>query len=156
MDTERLKNTVIEHWSQFGPNTLVKVMPIGRKPAVSIPVGYCSSVKYVAGRTPAAIENIMGFRLGSKLAAGAEIYVVWPLPTSDQFDLRGYTHTPEGIPTDKKVPHPDYPPGLGAPQWDLARVEQAKHLKWLSTVLPGQEFRCNLASLTQNAMASMR
>jgi hypothetical protein len=96
-------------------NSLVKVSPKGRSPNYALNIGYCTTFKYVVGRTPAEMEAVVGLRTGSKLATGASIFLVRPLPGPAQFRLSGYTPTPEGISTALQTPHPDYPPGLGAP-----------------------------------------
>ncbi|WP_132255609.1 hypothetical protein [Methylobacterium segetis] len=141
LSADKLQDMAIEVWKRGGLDALVKVSPFGEKPDPSRTIGYCTTFKYVVGRTPAQMEEIVGIKVGSKLSNGAEIFAVSPLPNRGSFDLKGYTQCPGGVPTDSPayVSHPVYPPGLGAPQWDLARVPQS-HLIWLATVRPGATF----------------
>ncbi|MDP4024916.1 hypothetical protein Q8W71_19990 [Methylobacterium sp. NEAU 140] len=141
-DQGRLAALAQAVWRRGGLDTLVKVAPFGTVPDPARPIGYCTTLKYVVGRTPAQMEGIVGLADDSKLRAGAEIFTVAPLPAPGEFDLRGYTQCPGGVPTDAPgyVAHPIYPPGLGAPQWDLARVPQSQ-LVWLASVPRGQTFR---------------
>lgn len=139
LNEQKLKQNAISVWRQGGENSPVKVLGHGTEPDSHRPIGYCTTLKYVAGRTPEEIERIVGLRSGTKLGSGADIYLVQPLPSPGQFALRGYTQTPEGKSTDEKAPHADYPPGQGVPQWELIGLTQ-QNLKLLGTVLPGQRF----------------
>jgi hypothetical protein len=145
LDEHRLKQMAISLWHQGGMNSLVKVSPRGRSPN-DLNIGYCTTFKYVVGRTPAEMEAIVGFRIGSKLVEGAAIFLVRPLPGPAQFRLSGYTQTPEGISTAIKAPHTDYPPGLGVPQWELVGHSQ-KALLPLAEVKPGEKFAYPVARL---------
>lgn len=135
-------------WRQGGMDTLVKVMPKGTKPAPDRAAGYCTSFKFVVGRTPSEMEAVLGFAPGTRLALGAEIYLVRPLPTATQFELRAYTHLPGGVATDDPAyrPHPDYVPGYGAPQWELTSYPQSG-LRHIGTANPGQRFSYPVANL---------
>lgn len=146
LDEPRIKATLIAMWRKGGGDTLVKVTPFGLKPG-DWPVGYCTTIKYIVGRTPAEMEQAVGFASNTKLAQGAEIFLVRPLPMAAQFELRGYSHTPEGISTSVKTPDPRYPPGLGVPQWNLVGCKQADHLVPLMSLPVGQPFRYVLARL---------
>ena len=149
-DIPKLKTQVTSMWRQGGENTLVKVMPKGQHPDDARMTGYCTTIKYVAGRTPAQMEDILGFRQGTKLAGGAAIFLVSPLPAPDQFAFRSYSTLPAGVAQiDGKVLDKDYPPGLGAPQWELDRYPQSG-LHWLQTVLPGETFVIRYAVLPAN------
>lgn len=146
LDVARLKALAMEVWRRGGDDTLVKVMAFGARPQPALKIRYCSTIKYVLGRRPAEMERILGFAPGSKLSGGAEVFFVSPLPTIEEFDLRGYSHLPEGRSVgDDYRPHPAYPPGLGAPQWELS-VSQAQ-LHHLATVGPNETFRYRVASL---------
>ena len=147
-DQCRLAALAMSVWKRGGLDTLVKVASFGTVPDAARPVGYCTTLKYLVGRTPAEMEPIIGLAEGSKLLAGAEIFRVAPLPEAGTFELRGYTQCPGGIPTDAPgyVAHPIYPPGLGVPQWDLARVPQSR-LVWLARVPRGQPFRYEVRRL---------
>ena len=98
LDTAKLKSIAISLWKRGGMDTLVKVAPKGTKPNPALTVGYCTTFKYVAGRTAAEIEEIVGLSRGTKLASGADIFVVDPLPQPSQFELRGYSQCPAGWP----------------------------------------------------------
>jgi hypothetical protein len=146
LDEQRLKQMAISLWRQGGMDSLVKVAPRGRSPNDVLNIGYCTTFKYVVGRTPAEMEAVVGLRIGSKLAGGASIFLVRPLPAPTQFRLSGYTQTPEGISTAIKTAHPDYPPGLGAPQWELVGHSQ-QALSLLAEVTPGQKFAYPVVNL---------
>jgi len=148
LDIAKLKAMAISLWKRGGVDTLVKVTPRGTTPNPSFTAGYCTTFKYIAGRTPAEMEDIVGLAKGSKLAGGADIFVVDPLPTASQFELRGYTQTPAGVATNTPgyIPHPGYPPGLGAPQWELSGYPQSG-LKRIASVLPGQRFSYQASTL---------
>ena len=146
LDESRVKRSLIEMWRKGGGDALVKVLPSELAPDPSRPIGYCTQLKFVVGRTPLEMERAVGFRDNTKLASGAAIYLVTPLPWEHQFEYRGYSHTPEGIPTNVKSAHPDYPPGLGVPQWQLSRHMQSA-LRPLATVGPGETFRFMINSI---------
>ncbi|MDO7843359.1 hypothetical protein [Sphingomonas immobilis] len=146
LDEARVKAGLIQMWSAGGMDALVKVMPIDMAPSGGRAIGYCTSYKFIIGRTPAEMENIVGLRSGSKLLNGAAVYAVRPLPTAAQFMYRGHSNTPEGISTTIKPAHPDYPPGLGAPQWEVFGLTQDK-LVLLAAVPAGQTFRYPVAAL---------
>lgn len=116
-----LAPTVIALWKKGGGDSLVKVAPLGTVPDSRRPIGYCTTLKFVVGRTPAEMERILGLAPESKLGAGADIFKVAPLPRADEFEMKGYSQCPDGLPVDPEagVTHPLYPPGLGAPQWRL-------------------------------------
>ncbi len=138
MDIDKLKQQVLASWHDGGMETLVKVMPLGSTPDNTRPIGYCTKFKYIAGRTAREIEGIVGFAADTKLVHGAEVFTVTPLPKAHQFELRGYSNTPAGVSTSDPlyVPHALYPPGYGAPQWDLCFYDQS-HLLHLLTLGPG-------------------
>jgi len=109
-------------------------------------VGSCTSLKYIIGRTPEEMGRLVGLR--TKLALGASVYVVRPLPGPAEFNLRGYTQTPGGVATSdpKYVADPEYPPGEGVPEWHLSAVLQSR-LVLLADVSPGIKFHFNVAAL---------
>ena len=154
LDIAKLKEIAMSVWRQGEGSTLVKVTPKGFRPDPSRSAGYCTTIKYVLGRTPAEMEETLGFRKESKLAEGAEIFRVTPPPSAAQLELRGYSQTPEGISTAIKTPHADYPPGLGVPQWELKNYPQSG-LVWLATVERGQRFVYDVGLLAQAAPAFM-
>ncbi|HKM73406.1 MAG TPA: hypothetical protein VJX94_25655 [Stellaceae bacterium] len=142
-DARKLKAMAIEFWKRGGLDTLVKVCPLGTTPDPGRRTGYCTTFKFIVGRTPLEIEEIVGLARGSKLTIGADIFVVDPLPMPPQFELRGYSQCPAGIPTNA---HPGYPPGLGAPQWELSGYPQSG-LKLIASVPAGQRFTYQAARL---------
>jgi hypothetical protein len=148
LDAGKLKDMAISMWKRGGMDTLVKVAPKGMTPNPTYSVGYCTTFKYIVGRTPIEIEEIVGLARGSKLLGGADIFVVDPLPQQNQFELRGYSQCPAGLATNTPgyIPHPGYPPGLGAPQWELKGYPQ-NGLKWIASVAPGQQFTYQAALL---------
>ncbi len=149
----RQKNRIIDMWRQGGGDTLVKVMAKGRVADPGRAVGYCTTVKYLAGRTPVQMEKIVGFEEGTILKDGAELFQVWPLPAPDQFLFRGYSYLPAGVPQiDGQVIDTRYPPGSGAPQWELKTYPQSG-LRWLRTILPSQILVISYADLKPNAPA---
>lgn len=148
LDELKLKTMAIRSWREGGMETLVKVMAKGTLANPRYPIGFCTKFKYIAARTPSEIEEIVGFRRDSKLVHGAEIFVVDPLPKEHEFTLCGYSQTPAGMSTSHKdyVAHPLYPPGEGAPQWDLCYYDQS-HLIHILTLEPGVKLRYMSASL---------
>jgi hypothetical protein len=147
IDMPRAKRGLIDMWQQGQGDTLVKVMPHGIMPDADRAVGYCTTIKYLISATPRDMEDRLGFRADSKLALGADIYLVDPLPAPNQFEPKGYSQLPDGVPqVNGRVLNPDYPPGRGVPQWELHDYPQsALHL--LASVLPGQTFRYMYADL---------
>jgi len=147
LDIPRLKAMVIALWRRGGGDTLVKASPIGMVPNAGFSIGYCTSIKYLIGRTPPEIEEAVGLARGSKLAVGADIFVVDPLPLPGQFEMRGYSQTPAGIPVTPATPYnPAYPPGLGLPQWELTRYPQSG-MRRIASVLAGQRFTFPVSTL---------
>jgi hypothetical protein len=92
--------------ARFGPQGVS-----GRVVAVS---GYLTSEKFVRGRSLDQVEKILGLVPG-ELKSGAVVLKLNSVPRPDQFELRGYTQTPAG----HVYTGGDYPPGLGANQWEL-------------------------------------
>jgi hypothetical protein len=121
LDEAKLKSLVIEVWNEQHP-TLVKVVSAERGPSTAVG-GYITNEKFVLGRTPAEMERILGLTLG-ELGDGAHVMRLNRLPTSEEFELRGYTNTPAGQTYIEGVSDPRYPPGLGAPQWQLKKGVQ--------------------------------
>jgi hypothetical protein len=146
LDVAKIKAIVISHWRTGRMNTLLKVMPTTLRPDPARMIGSCISFKYVVGRTPEEMGLLVGLK--TKLLSGASIYYIKPLPNAAEFELRGYTQTPGGIATDdpKYVPHPEYPPGMGVPEWHLSRVPQSR-LVHLADVPPGSRFKFAAAAL---------
>ena len=114
LDEQRLKQMAISLWRRGGMDSLVKVAPRGRSPNDVLNIGYCTTFKYVVGRTPAEMEAVVGLRIGSKLAGGASIFLVRPLPGPDTIPFERLYADAGRNSTAIKTAHPDYPPGLGS------------------------------------------
>lgn len=80
-------------------------------------------------------ESILGLPIG-ELAAGAYLYELMRLPTSAEFELKGYSQCPDGKPWEAGS---KYPPGLGAAQW---RVQRNTYIasRLAAIVEPGRKF----------------
>ena len=155
LDVEKLKRDVIVMWRSGRGNTLVKVLPKGAVASDDRMVGCCTTLGYVVGRTPEEMERILGFKSRTKLKNGAEIFRVDPLPSAEQFELRAYSYLPAGVPqVNGRVLNEAYPPGEGAPQWELANYPQSG-LRWLTAVQPGQRFTCHYDGLPRQLTVFM-
>jgi hypothetical protein len=146
LDEARVKQSLIEMWRKGGWDALVKVLPSALAPDSSRPIGYCTQLKFLVGRTPLEMERAVGLRDNSKLVHGAAIYLVTPLPKPHQFEFRGYSQLPGGIPTNLKPAHPDYPPGRGVPQWELTKHMQSA-LRLVASVPAGETFRFTVTQI---------
>jgi hypothetical protein len=141
IDEARVKKTIIEMWARGGGDTPIKIMSAGLVPRDDLDAGFITQLKFLRGRTPAQMEDIVGFRAGTKLRNGVDIYKLSVLPRPDQFMFRGYSYLSGGISSSEKPFHPDYPPGLGCPQWELIHYPQTR-LVLLQSVPDGQVFHC--------------
>ena len=108
------KRLALAYWRESHLNRPVKITALARDPQFWAE-GFITCYKFVGGRTLAEAEKILGLKSG-ELAAGAYLHEFLALPTEDQFELKGYTQTPDGR---NWTPRSDYPPGLGAPQWRI-------------------------------------
>ena len=66
-----LAPTIIALWKKRGPDTLVKVAPLGTVPDPNLPVGYCTTLKFIVGRTPSQMEAVLGARAGQQVRGGS-------------------------------------------------------------------------------------
>lgn len=107
-----LKREAIAYWEAHPLNRPVKVTSIVRDPMFWTE-GFITCYKFVAGRTLAEAEKILGLPSG-ELAAGAYFYEFMRLPTAAEFELKGYSQCPDGKPW---TVDSNYPSGLGAAQW---------------------------------------
>jgi hypothetical protein len=119
LDESKLKALAIQKWSTGGSNGLVKIVSSERGPLSDVG-GYITQEKYIMGKTPAEMEKLLGLPAG-ELKNGANAMRLNRLPTASEFELRGYTNTPNGQPY---VTGEAYPPGLGVPQWQISRGVQ--------------------------------
>jgi hypothetical protein len=97
-------------------NGLVKVVSKERGAAGRVR-GYVTMRKFVEGRTPAELEKMLGFD-GGTFKDGVYVMTVEP-PPIDGFELKGYSNTPGGEPFVPGISDERWPPGAGAPQWNL-------------------------------------
>jgi hypothetical protein len=82
LDTAKLKAMAISMWKRGELDTLVRVAPRGMIPNPAYTAGYRTTFKYIVGRSPAEIEEIVGLAKGSKLVGGADVFIVNPLPST--------------------------------------------------------------------------
>jgi hypothetical protein len=121
----------MEYWGKSARNRLAKVISISREPA-STTSGFVTCIKFVSGQTLVDTERILGLKNG-ELANGAHLLELQELPTADQFELKGYTQTPDGKVWESTS---DYPVGRGAPQWRILPSFPLR-CRLLATVKPG-------------------
>jgi RHS repeat-associated protein len=119
----KLKELVVKNLSSKPSDRPVKVVPkgMGQKIFEQGEVrGYFTQDKFLRGKTPAEMEKILGLKPGT-LRDGAEVITLGEIPKPNQFEFI----VPEGRPTGTPAGYtnvpgaPDYPVGLGAPQWYL-------------------------------------
>jgi hypothetical protein len=143
LNVGKLKSLVIEKWSSAPELWPVKVLSMtrtleleqkqgsGKLDAVG---GYFTCLRAINGRTPAEMEQILGFVDGT-FSSGVSVWRLEKLPAASDFELRGYTQTPggetfDGIVLRRSDQHrPQYltsdgtpvkfPPGGGVEQWEL-------------------------------------
>lgn len=143
LDVRKLKALVIEKW-QSGPEYWpAKVMAATRAAELEGKLGkklgsvggYITCLRNVCGKTPAQMEDLLGFQKGA-FGSGVVLWKLDRLPKPEEFELRGYTYLPGGERFDGAVvrrsnlPRPQYfekdgtpskfPPGLGVEQWELS------------------------------------
>jgi hypothetical protein len=161
-DIPKLKALVREKWLSAPECWPVKVLSIARtiqlekqggRPLDRVG-GYITCIRAVRFKTPQHMEDILGFAPGS-FASGVAVWKLKFLPAPAQFELRGYTQTPQGKNFDgivlrrsdrdrpqyfsrDGVPSP-YPPGLGVEQWEIKKDLLLPAVE-LDRVLPGTRF----------------
>ena len=111
-----MKRQVIAYWQQEPLNRPVKITSLLREPMLWTD-GYITCYKFVAGRTLADVERLLGLP-ASELGGGAYLYEFMRLPAAPEFELRGYSQCPDG---NEWKPDSKYPAGLGVPQWQVGR-----------------------------------
>lgn len=151
---ERRKLNAMEVWAQGGMKVLAKAMDVNLAPSADRHIGFCTSLGWLRGLTPAEMEYQVGLRIGSKLAQGAAVYLVTGTLTTRDFNLHGYTQTPGGLDTSSPEyqawsdkDKADYPPGPGVPQWNI-RVSQSR-LRLIKKVAPGEKFMLSKSEIEQ-------
>jgi hypothetical protein len=143
LNVPKLKSLVIEQWQSDPRYWPVKVLSISRTLELEHQLGrklnavggYFTCMKNVRVRTPAELEDILGFQNGT-FSSGVSIWRLNVLPGPADFELRGYTQTPGGKSFDgivvrrSDLSRPQFlekdgtpvkfPPGLAVEQWELA------------------------------------
>ncbi len=137
---ETLKREV---WSLRGPNQIVKVLPLGGNPAVSLG-GYITIGFFLIGMTPLEIERALGLP-PCYLANGARIYRFTRLPVLHEYEYELTTNYPGGLAYNPTYSNPAYPPGSRfIHQW---RIKHNSHIPVDSInfldLHPGQPFPYN-------------
>jgi len=116
LNQDVLKRNAIAYWQLSPRNKPVKLTSLARAP-MFWSEGYITCHKFIAGRSLAEAERILGLRPG-ELSGGAYLYEFLRLPTAEEFDTRGYTQTPGGQPWHASG---QYPVGAGASQWEVRK-----------------------------------
>lgn len=88
------KRLAICYWQQSRMNRLVKVTSLSR-PLMFWSEGFVTCYKFIAGRTLDEAERILGLKSG-ELSEGAYLHELLALPNEAQFELKGYSQTPDG------------------------------------------------------------
>jgi hypothetical protein len=113
LNEQRLKEMAIRTWVESPDKRPVKVVKLTS--AFDPVKGYFTTHQAIAGQTPAEMEQTLGLKTGT-LAGGAVVQELARLPKASEFELRGYTQTPEG-----RAPVPGgWPAGTGVPQWRVS------------------------------------
>ena len=125
-----------EPWALYGPNRVVKVVPLGR-PLAAVAAGYVCLEKSLVGKTPQDIETSLGIKFRS-LKFGCRIYRLTRLPTITDFDYELTADRPDGLAFNQVMHSGMYPPGDSAiHQWRLRIDIPAAHL---ADLMPGQKY----------------
>jgi hypothetical protein len=133
----------IEQWKRDKAR-LVKVTestrPIRTRDGKPVCTGYFTEEIWVFGKTPAELERQLGMPAGA-YRDGVKIWHITQFPNVDEFDIRAYTHLPDGKPY-RPNPDPsktDYPPGLGANQYAIL-PPHALDCELIIMLAPGQTY----------------
>jgi hypothetical protein len=139
--TATLQKIAFGKMTASGGDSLIKVVATGGKGQARVDsggtaAGYVVQEKFVAGRTPEQIAQILGV---TELAGGVTVYRLdLSKMQADMLQLRSYTNRPDG--RSQYGPGQDpvgYPVGLGAPQWKLLKGVPATPL---GSAAPGEKF----------------
>ena len=157
----KLKQLVIEKW-QSGPElwpvkaiSLMRLGELQSKNDGQVNVGgYFTCLRAVRGRTPEEMADLLGFAR-DYLCSGVAILKFVRLPEPEEFELKGYSQTPEGKPFDGFVlrkagqQRPEYTdkngnsltfiPGLAVEQWTIRSGLELPTVL-LERVMPGLRF----------------
>ena len=135
LDIPRIKAIVQEKW-RSGPElwpvkvmSLSRVMQLERELGRSLTQvgGYFTCLRAVRGKTPAEMEELLGFQPGS-FCTGVVVYRLERLPLANEFELRGYSQLPGGETFDGIVLRR---PGMVRPQYFSRDGEQLKYIPGL-------------------------
>ena len=143
LDVGKLKGLAIEKWGSAPELWPVKVLSMTRTLELEHKLkggkldkigGYFTCLRAIRFKTPAEMEDILGFQKGA-FSSGVAVWKLNALPKPDEFELRGYTQTPGGETFDGVImrrqgaARPEYfsrdgkavayPPGLAVEQWEL-------------------------------------
>lgn len=124
----------MKQMAQVGPRALLKIFPAGV--VVEGAKGYFGKSAGMSGRSPQQIAKLLGLK-PEKYAKGANIHRLKQLPLKHQFEVRGYTHFPDGValPPGKSADPGGYGPGEGALQWELV---EAVPMEFVCSLGPGE------------------
>jgi hypothetical protein len=120
-DIVKLRKLALETLATSGGDRPVKVVPLNYDPSRLATVkGDFTQAKSVVGRTPEELARILGvesFKDGVRVVALDRSAI-----TEENLNLRGYSQSPAGKSPSLQTPEnlAKWPPGLGAPQWNLA------------------------------------
>ena len=129
-----------EPWSLYGPNRLVKVVPLAEKRTLA--TGYITVAKSLFRKTPREIENQLGLQENSQ-QRGSRIYRLLRLPLAHEYQYELTTHYPDGLAFNPAMSDPRYPPGSkSVHQWRLLETHPIPvHPTDVIDLLPGQIFQ---------------
>ena len=117
---DMFEGTRRENWSLRGPNSIVKVMPLGVTPSGSID-GYITVGRSLVGKTPLEIEQALGLK-ANDLANGARIFRFTRLPMAHEYEYELTTLYPGGLAFNPAHSNLKYPPGSAKiHQWRILR-----------------------------------
>ncbi|NML17382.1 hypothetical protein [Azohydromonas caseinilytica] len=126
----------VDLWSVGGPNRIVKVVPAER-PLTATLKGYVCLEKSLLGKTPIAIEAVLGLPHGF-LAGGCRVYRFKRLPMTLEIDHELTAHYPDGQAFNPAMHDAKYPPGSNVVhQWRLLVDVPVQHLIDLR---PGEKY----------------
>lgn len=129
-----VKDDAMIQMALVGPRALLKIFPVGVDDKRES--GYFGTSVGMFGKSPLGIAKLLGLK-PAEYANGADIYRLKRLPTKDEFEVRGYTHFPDGValPAGKRADPDGYPPGTGALQWELVQPVQ---MEFVCSLGPGE------------------
>lgn len=88
--------SAMARFQEWGAKNLIRVTNPGGAVLTEVS-GYIGLITAIAGLTPAEISKCLGLRY-EDLSQGAMIYRLNRIPLSTEFEVRGYTTLPDGLP----------------------------------------------------------